>query len=109
MSELFGMQRANGDWFALSDNGNLRLTVFFSVAEAMLARSRNTELECFRPVALDRSALDALKATINGTVCFSLVSDASRKLQRARPISFEELTTLSPTLKDAKDGKVRSK
>src|SRR4030095_15638029 len=102
MSELFGMQRANGDWFALSNNGDLRMTVFLSAAEAMRARSRNTEMECFRPVALDKLALDALTADEGDTVCFCLVSDASRKLKRARPIDLAELTSLSASCKTVK-------
>ena len=102
MSELFGMQRANGDWFALLENGDLRMTVFLSAAEAMLARSRNTEMECFRPAVLDKRALNALKATDSETVAFSLVDDASRKLARARPITFKELTGLSTSLKNRK-------
>jgi len=103
MSELFGMQRANGDWFALSSNGNLHMTVFLSAAEAMRARSRNTEMECFRPVALDKRALDALTAEDGDTVCFCLVSDASRKLKRARPIDLAELTSLSASRKQSKE------
>ena len=103
MSELFGMQRANGDWFALSSNGNLHMTVFLSAAEAMRARSRNTEMECFRPVALDKSALDALTADEGDTVCFCLVSDSSRKLKRARPIDLAELTSLAPRAKQSKE------
>jgi len=102
VSELFGMQRANGDWFALSHNGNLRMTVFLSVAEAMSARSRNSEMECFRPVALDQCALDALTADDGDTVCFCLVSDPSRKLKRARAIDFAELTTLIASRKQSK-------
>lgn len=102
MSELFGMQRANGDWFALLDKGDLRMTVFRSAAEAMLARSRNTEMECFRPAVLNKRALDALKATDSETVSFSFVDDASRKLARARPITFKELTGLNTSPKELK-------
>jgi len=101
MSELFGMQRANGDWFALPHNGNLRMTVFLSAAEAMSARSRNSEMECFRPVALDKRALDALTADDGDTVCFCLVSDPARKLKRARAIDFAELTTLLASRKQS--------
>ena len=103
MSELFGMQRANGDWFALSNNGDLRMTVFLSVAEAMRARSRNSEMECFRPVALDKRALDALTATDGDTVCFSLVSHPSRKLKHGRPIDLAELKSLSASRKQSKE------
>jgi len=101
VSELFGMQRANGDWFALPHNGNLRMTVFLSAAEAMSARSRNSEMECFRPVALDKRALDALTADDGDTVCFCLVSDPARKLKRARAIDFAELTTLLASRKQS--------
>src|SRR5688572_14421166 len=97
------MQRANGDWFALLEKGDLRMTVFLTAAEAMLARSRNTEMECFRPAVLDKRALDALKANDSDIVCFSLVDDASRKLARARPITFRELTGLSTSLKKSKE------
>lgn len=97
------MQRANGDWFALLAKGDLRMTVFRSAAEAMLARSLNTEMECFRPAVLDERALNALKATDNETVSFSIVDDASRKLARARPISFRELTGLSSSPKEPKE------
>lgn len=103
MSELVGMQRANGDWFALSNNGNLRMTVFLSVAEAMRARSRNSEMECFRPVVLDKRALDALTADEGDTVCFCLVSDPSRKLKRARPIDLAELTSLCAAREQSKE------
>jgi hypothetical protein len=102
MSKLFGMQRANGDWFALSNNGSLRMTVFLSVAEAMSARSRNSEMECFRPVALDKGALDALTAADGDTVCFCLVSDPSRKLKRARPIELAELRSIGALRKQSK-------
>ena len=103
MSELFGMQRANGDWFALSNNGDLRMTVFLSVAEAMHARSRNSEMECFRPVAIDKRALDALTAADGDTVCFCLVLDPSRKLKRGRPIDVAELRSLSASRKQSKE------
>lgn len=103
MTELFGMQRANGDWFALSNNGNLRMTVFLSVAQAMRARSRNSEMECFKPVALDKGALDALTADDGDTVCFCLVSDPSRRLKRARPIGLAELTSLCDSRRQSKE------
>jgi hypothetical protein len=108
MSELFGMRRANGDWFALSDNGNLRMTVFLSVAEAMLARSRNTEMECFRPAVLDKRAIESLEMSESETVCFSLVSDASRNLRRGRAIGLDELTNFNAALKESEEVKVVS-
>jgi len=94
MSRLYGMQRANGDWFAISVNGNLRMTVFASIKEAMVARSRNSGMECFKPVELDERALDDLKTTDGDTICFCLVSKPARKLQLGRPIDFTQLTSL---------------
>jgi len=48
-------------------------------------------------------ALDALTAEDGDTVCFCLVSDASRKLKRARPIDLGELTNLSAARKQSKE------
>jgi len=88
------MQRANGDWFAISVNGNLRMTVFPSIKEAMEARSYNSGMECFRPVVLDERALEKLKTTDDDTICFCLVSEPTRKLQLGRPIDFTQLARL---------------
>jgi len=41
MTGMYGMQRANGDWFALNDGECLRMPVFRSSGEAMQARSLN--------------------------------------------------------------------
>jgi hypothetical protein len=41
MSEIFAMQRANGDWFALDHHGRLRVPLFHSSEDAMIARLRN--------------------------------------------------------------------
>ena len=46
MSNLFAMQRANGDWFALNYHGRLRVPLFHSFHDAMMARLRNFIL-CF--------------------------------------------------------------
>lgn len=84
-----------------SRNGNLRMTVFLSVAEAMRARPRNSEMECFRPVAVDKGALDALTSDDGDTVCFCLVSDPSRRL--ARPIALAEPTSLCASRRQSKE------
>ena len=60
MKTLFAMRRANGDWFALDDQGGFRVPVFHSGGAAMVARSRESGMECFRPVALDAAALKNL-------------------------------------------------
>jgi hypothetical protein len=91
MKTLFAMRRANGDWFALDDQGSFRVPVFHSSGEAMLARSRETGMECFRPVALDTAAFRNLTTTDEGKACFWLVADPLMKLSRGRPLDRKEL------------------
>ena len=94
MTTLFAMRRANGDWFALDDKGSFRVPVFRSSGEAMLARSRETGMECFRPVALDTAALANLTTTDEGKACFWLVSDPLRNLSRGQPLDRKGLEQL---------------
>ena len=91
MKTLFAMRRANGDWFALDDQGSFRVPVFRSGGEAMLARSRDTGMECFRPVVLDAAAFKNLTTTDEGKACFWLVADPLMKLSRGRPLDRNEL------------------
>ena len=58
MSEVYGMRRANGDWFALDDHGRLRVPVFRSSDQAMRARARNSGMLLFKRVELDERALN---------------------------------------------------
>lgn len=90
---LFAMRRANGDWFALDDRGSFRVPVFYSSGAAMLARSRETGMECFRPAVLDQAALENLTTTDEGIACFWLVADPLRKLSRGRPFDRQQLET----------------
>jgi hypothetical protein len=91
MSSLFAMRRANGDWFALDDQGKFRVPVFQNSAAAMVARSRETGMECFRPVLLDEAAFKNLTTTDGGKACFWLVEDPLMKLNRGRAMDHQEL------------------
>jgi hypothetical protein len=91
MNTLFAMRRANGDWFALDDRGSFRVPVFQSIGEAMIARSRETGMECFRPVVLDAAAFKNLTTTDQGKACFWLVADPLMKLSRGRPLDRKQL------------------
>jgi hypothetical protein len=88
---LYAMRRANGDWFALDDQGKFRVPVFHSSGAAMLARSRDSSMECFRPVELDASAFKNLTNTDEGKACFWLVADPLRKLSRGRAFDHQQL------------------
>ncbi|MGH9880553.1 MAG: hypothetical protein ACRD6N_03890 [Pyrinomonadaceae bacterium] len=94
MSGLFVMQRANGDWFALDDHGHLRVPVFHSSKEAMVARSRDWGMECFRPVVLDERALQNLKTADGSSAGFWLVKDPSMNLKRGCPLDFAQFASL---------------
>jgi hypothetical protein len=91
MKTLFAMRRANGDWFALDDHGSFRVPIFQSSSEAMLARSRETGMECFRPVVLDVAAFKNLMTTDEGKASFWLVVDPLRKLSLGHPLNREQL------------------
>ena len=91
MSSLFAMRRANGDWFAIDDRGRFRVPVFHSFAEAMIARTRHTDMECFRPVILDEVAFTDLTTTSGGEGCFWLVQNPLLRLSRGRPLDDAQL------------------
>ena len=84
------MRRANGDWFALEEKGSLGVPVFRSSRDAMVARRRDSGMECFRPVALDEPAFTNLTTTDIGNATFWLVGDPLRRLSRARRLDLKE-------------------
>lgn len=94
INALFAMQRANGDWFALDDHGKFRVPIFYSPGEAMTARSRDTGMECFKPVALDEAAFVNLTTTDGGNACFWLVADSSIKLSKGRALDRDQLAQI---------------
>ena len=91
MKTLFAMRRANGDWFSIDDGGAFRVPLFQSSGDALLARSRETGMECFRPVLLDAPAFENLTTTDEGKACFWLVADPLRKLSRGRALDRQQL------------------
>lgn len=91
MKSLFAMRRANGDWFALDDHGGFRVPVFHTSGAAMVARSREIGMECFRPVALDAVALENLTTTDEGKASFWLVADPLMKLSQGLSLDRKQL------------------
>lgn len=95
MSSLYAMQRANGDWFALDDDGRLRVPVFSSSHEAMEARTHNPGMLLFKPVMLDEGAMHDLAPTASDNNSgFWLVSNPSISLRRGRPVDHAHLVLL---------------
>ena len=95
MSCIYAMQRANGDVFALDQKGRLCVPLFHSSGDAMTARSRNSDMLLFKPVALDARLLRELapKAAPNN-VDLLLVKDPLRSLKRGDEVDHAELTLI---------------
>lgn len=94
MKTFYAMRRANGDWFAVADNDNLQVPIFKSTGDAMIARSRDTGMECFRPVMFDVRALEEVKRTDGHTASFLMITDPSRHLKHGLRMGFTDLATL---------------
>ena len=91
MKTLFAMRRANGDWFSLDDKGSFRVPLFQSSRDAMVARRRETGMECFKPIVLDEGALENLTTTDDGKACYWLVTDPLMKISRGRAFNRQQL------------------
>jgi hypothetical protein len=92
MSEIYVMQRANGDVFSLDDQGRFRVPLFNSSSDAILARLRNFGMLVFKPVQLDADLLKQL-VPVGGAaeVEFWLVNDPSINLNRGQLVPPEQL------------------
>ena len=95
MSYLYAMRRANGDWFALNHHGRLRVPLFHSIHDAMMARLRNFGLLLFKPVMLDSRILENI-APLAGEdqVDFCTIEDPFASLECANTVGRPELALL---------------
>jgi hypothetical protein len=94
-TEIYALQRANGDWFALDDNGRFRVPLFNSSHDAIAARMRHSGMSLFKPVALNARRLSEIVTVGDeGEVDFWLVQDPSVHLNRGRLIAPEEIASL---------------
>lgn len=95
VSSMYAMRRANGDWFALDDDGRFRVPVFRSSRDAMLARVVNQGMMLFTPAEIDRRALDDLLHTGgDAEVYFWLVDEPFTSLKRGQSIDHTRLAML---------------
>ena len=95
MSNLYAMQRANGDWFAFDDQGKLRMPLFCSSHEAMQSRACNPGMLLFKPVILDERMLAELAPTENeGGQRFWLADGPSAKLKHGYLMDHARLSLL---------------
>jgi hypothetical protein len=95
MSEIYAMRRANGDWFALEGHGRVRVPLFHTSRDAMMARSHNFEMMLFKPVALDACLLREIVPGSAGIyVEFCMVNDPFTSLSRGSVVEHSELVLL---------------
>jgi hypothetical protein len=95
MSDIYAMQRANGDVFALDIMGRFCVPLFHSSRDAMSARSRNGDMLLFKPVALDAGLLRELRPKGGqNNVDLLLVKDPLRSLKRGDRLDHAELVLI---------------
>jgi len=95
MSDIYAMQRANGDVFALDDKGRFCVPLFHSSHDAMTARLRNGDMLLFKPVAIDARLLRELRPEGGqNNVDLLLVKDPLRSLKRGDRVDHAELTLI---------------
>ena len=94
MSDIYAMQRANGDWFSFEDDSRLRLPLFNSSHDALMARLHNFEMMLFQPVMLNVPLLAKMLAGASSVLEFCLVADPFERLNRAVRVETEQLASL---------------
>jgi hypothetical protein len=94
MSDIFAMQRANGDWFALDHHGRLRVPLFHSSRDGMIALMRNSDLVVFKPVVVDERFLKEISAMREDEVDFCMVDDPYVSFNRGSIVGRQQLASL---------------
>jgi len=95
MSDIYAMQRANGDVFALDNKGRFCVPLFHSSRDAMTARSRNGDMLLFKPVALDAGLLrELIPKSGQNNVDLLLVKDPLRSLKLGDLVDHAELASI---------------
>lgn len=96
MSDIYAMQRANGDVFALDNKGRFCVPLFHSSHDAMTARSRIGDMLLFKPVAVDARLLRELRPKGGqNNVDLLLVNDPLRSLKRGDLVDHAELVLIA--------------
>jgi hypothetical protein len=95
VKDIYAMRRANGDWFALEDDGRLRVPLFHSSHDALMSRLRNFGMLLFEPVALDARLLkEVAPAGAGSDVDFCIVNDPFGSLSLGSRIAHAQLASL---------------
>ena len=105
MTDIYAMRRANGDWFALEDHGRVRVPLFQSRHDAMMARLRNFGMLLFDPVPLDAQSVGEITASgVGSDTDFCIVEDPFGSLRRSPRIATAQLASLIRNSGEQKSG-----
>ena len=92
---LYGMQRANGDWFAIKEPLRFRVPLFSSMSEAVGVRAFNVEMLVFSPTIFDEHSLRQVgQREDDRPVYFWLVEKASRNMRRGIALQHEDMALI---------------
>lgn len=95
MSDIYVMQRANGDLFALDHHGRFRVPLFHSRGDAITARMRNGGMLLFKPVVLNARLIGEMTPKAGeDDVDFLLVKDPLRNLKLGDRVDHAELALI---------------
>ena len=94
MNDIYAMRRANGEWFVMQDHGRVRVPLFHTSQDALMARVRNFGMLLFQPVALDARSLNEIAPAGEGNVDFCLVNNPFASLKRSPKLESSELALL---------------
>ena len=93
MTDVYAMRRANGDWFALEENGKLRVPLFHSTHDAFMARLRTVEMLLFSPIELNTRLLNEIVKG-PGEVDFCIIDNPFASLRRGLRLPQSEVASL---------------
>jgi hypothetical protein len=101
MTDIFAMQRANGDWFAIENHGRMRVPIFHTAHDALMARLRTVEMQLFSPIALNAKLLTEI---VSGPaeVELSIIDDPFAGLRQGLLSSQSDVTALLASAESAK-------
>ena len=94
MNDIYAMRRANGEWFVMQDHGRVRVPLFHTSQDALMARVRNFGMLLFEPIALDARSLKEIAPAGEGNVDFCLVNNPFASLKRSPKVESSELALM---------------